>query len=135
MIQKSSILKRGLAAANGSIIKPLRTELKPLPYEIGALEPVVSGLQMEFHYGKHHRTYVKNLNALMEKAAEAQARNDMKKYVDLMQGIKFNGGGHLNHEFFWETLAPIPDVGGTLPEQGTQLRDLLEDEWGSIENF
>ena len=71
----------------------------------------------------------------MEKAAEAQARNDMKKYVDLMQGIKFNGGGHLNHEFFWETLAPIPDGGGTLPEQGTQLRDLLEDEWGSIENF
>ena len=79
MLQKS-ILKRGLASATEAapLIKPLRTELKPLPYELGALEPVVSGLQMDFHYGKHHRTYVNNLNVLMEKAAEAQAKNDMK---------------------------------------------------------
>ena len=41
----------------------------------------------------------------------------------------------MNHEFFWETLAPIPDGGGHLPDQGTQLRTLLEDEWGTIEKF
>ena len=137
MLQKS-ILNRGVASATEAstqIIKPMRTELKPLPYEMGALEPVISGHQMEFHYSKHHRTYVNNLNGLLEKAAEAQAKNDMAAYVQLLQGIKFNSGGHLNHEFFWETLAPISDGGGVVPDQGTQLRDLLEDEWGSIENF
>ena len=113
----------------------MRVKLKPLPYEIGALEPVVSGHQMEFHYSKHHRTYVNNLNTLMEKASEAQAVGDMNRYVDLMQAIKFNGGGHLNHEFFWETLAPINDGGGALPDQDTELRDMLEEEWGSIEKF
>ncbi len=72
MLSKS-ILKRGLASVEATtpIIKPIRTELKPLPYEMGALEPVISGHQMDFHYGKHHRTYVKNLNMMMEKAAEA----------------------------------------------------------------
>ena len=62
----------------------MRIELKPLPYELGALEPVISGHQMEFHYGKHHRTYVNNLNTLMEKAHEAQATGNMNRYVDLM---------------------------------------------------
>ena len=59
----------------------------------------------------------------------------MGLYIELLNRIKFNGGGHLNHEFFWETLAPINDGGGVLPDRGTQLRTLLDDEWGSIENF
>ena len=71
----------------------------------------------------------------MEKAAEAQATNNMREYVNLLGRIKFNGGGHLNHEFFWETLAPINEGGGVMPDQGSQLREMLEDEWGSIENF
>lgn len=61
---------------------------------------------MEFHYGKHHRTYVNNLNKLNEQSAEALAKGDIKKYIDLSSAVKFNGGGHVNHEFFWETLAP-----------------------------
>lgn len=59
----------------------------------------------------------------------------MHAYVNLLQGIKFNGGGHLNHEFFWETLLPISDGGGNLPGKDSELRNLLEDEWGSVENF
>ena len=99
-----AILRRSFASAEAPAVKPFRTVLKDLPYEIGALEPVISSQTMEFHYGKHHRGYVNNLNKLMEQAAEAQAKNDMQTYVNLLQGIKFNGGGHLNHEFFWNTL-------------------------------
>ena len=44
----------------------LKAELAPLPYELSALEPVVSGYLMDFHYNKHHRAYVTNLNALLE---------------------------------------------------------------------
>jgi superoxide dismutase, Fe-Mn family len=116
-------------------MNPPRVELKPLPYEMGDLEPVISGHQMEFHYGKHHRTYVNNLNNLQEQAAQALAKGDINKYVMLANGIKFNGGGHLNHEFFWETLAPIKAGGGALPDQGQELRTLIDNEWGSIEKF
>jgi len=53
-------------ALRGFSEKAGRVRLKHLPYEIGALEPVVSGHLLDFHYGKHHRTYVNNLNNLLE---------------------------------------------------------------------
>ena len=114
---------------------PPRVELKSLPYEMGALEPVVTGHQMEFHYGKHHRAYVNNLNTLNVQAAEAMDKNDIGGYIKLANAIKFNGGGHLNHEFFWESLAPIKQGGGVLPDSGTELRKMIEEEWGSIDLF
>mmetsp|Transcript_17386 Transcript_17386/g.23439 ORF Transcript_17386/g.23439 Transcript_17386/m.23439 type:complete len:81 (-) Transcript_17386:561-803(-) len=70
-IARSVIEKRGLSNAAKLAGAPTRVELKPLPYELGALEPIISGHLMDFHYGKHHRTYVNNLNALQEQAAEA----------------------------------------------------------------
>ena len=117
-----------------SIIPP-RVELKHLPYEMGALEPVISGTLLEFHYGKHHRTYVNNLNTLQVQAAEAISKGDVAKYIKLADSIKFNGGGHLNHEFFWECLAPIKAGGGALPDKGSELRTMIEEEWKSIEHF
>ena len=51
--------------------------LKHLPYEMGALEPVMSGMTLDYHYGKHHRTYVTNFNNLLEKQAECIARDDV----------------------------------------------------------
>ena len=115
--------------------QPLQVQLKALPYELGALEPVISGHLMEFHYGKHHRTYVNNLNKLNEQSAEALAKGDIKKYIDLSSAVKFNGGGHVNHEFFWETLAPLKEGGGVVPDASSDLRKLIEKEWGSIEEF
>ena len=110
-------------------------QLKALPYELGALEPVVSGHLMEFHYGKHHRTYVNNLNALNQKSADALASGDIKAYIDLANAVKFNGGGHLNHEFFWESLAPINENGGVIPDEASDLRINIEKEWGSMDLF
>ena len=81
------------------------------------LEPVISKNLMEYHYGKHHATYVNNLNGLYEKANAAMASGDTQGFVDISQGIKFNGGGHLNHEFFWESLSPVDKDGGILPEK------------------
>jgi len=54
-----------------------------LPYELGALEPVISGHLMDFHYGKHHRTYVTNLNNLVEQVAEAKERKDITSLIGL----------------------------------------------------
>ena len=134
---RSLIAKRGLSSAATMAAAPQRVELKHLPYELEALEPVISGHLMDFHYGKHHRTYVNNLNALQEQAYEAlqKPNGNIENYCRLLSQIKFNGGGHLNHEFFWETLAPISDGGGHLPDKGSELRNLIEQEWGSIEDF
>jgi Fe-Mn family superoxide dismutase len=127
-----SLLKRGFTTP-ARLTTPVT--LKHLPYEIGALEPVISGQTMEFHYGKHHRTYVNNLNKLSEQAAVALAAGKTSEHVKLCTAIKFNGGGHLNHEFFWETLLPIKEGGGELPAEGDDLRKMIEAEWGSIESF
>ena len=100
-------IKRTLSMAapkQGQVIK-----LKHLPFEMGALEPVVSGHLMDFHYSKHHRGYVNNLNKLIEQTMEAQARNDLHTVIDLSKNLKFNGGGHYNHEFFWDSLCAPAD--------------------------
>ena len=57
------------------------------------------------------------------------------KYVDLSQGIKFNGGGHFNHEFFWDNLLPIAEGGGVLPAEGSDLYSSITRDFGSIEKF
>lgn len=107
--------------------------IKHLPYEIGALEPCISGLTMEMHYGKHHRTYVKNLNDLLEKQAEAAAQNKVALALSYTQAIKFNGGGHVNHELFWESMCPEAD--SEMPQPGSPLHDAFVDGWGSMETF
>ena len=112
---------------------PKRVQLKHLPYELGALEPIMSGQTLEFHYGKHHRTYVNNLNNLLEQQAEAYARGDLQKAISYTQGIKFNGGGHINHEFFWESLCPEAD--SQLPEEGSVMHQYLADSYGSKDDF
>ena len=87
-------------------------ELPQLPYDFSALEPVISAQIMELHYTKHHKGYVTNLNAALEKYHEAEGKNDIATMVSLQGAIKFNGGGHINHSIFWELLAPVANAGG-----------------------
>jgi len=107
--------------------------LKHLPYEMSALEPVISGKLMDFHYGKHHRTYVNNLNNLMGEAVEAAVKKDLQKSIAIQKALKFNGGGHLNHEFYWESLcAPVDS---SRPEAGSRLEQYIVHTWGDVDNF
>ena len=105
---------------------------KPLPYPMNGLEPVISENLMSYHYGKHHVAYVNNLNGLMEKAVQALENGDHKAYVDFSQNIKFNGGGHLNHEFFWESLTPVAD--SKEPTEG-KLFDMITKNFGDMATF
>ena len=113
---------------------PAEVVQKPLPYALNALEPVLSERQMEIHYEKHHVAYIRNLNTLNQKAPNALANGDHTTYVDLSQAIKFNGGGHLNHEFFWESLAPVADGGGDTSKGGSVI-EMIEKDFGSVEQF
>ena len=83
--------------------------LKPLPYSMNALEPVISENLMNFHYSKHHQAYVNNFNALLNDKAKAEKEGDYLKVTNLTNGLMFNGGGNYNHTFFWESLGPVKD--------------------------
>ena len=88
-------------------------ELAPLPYDFNALEPHVDEQTMRIHHGKHHATYVTNLNAALEKAPELQAKSaeDLIKNLAavpeaIRTAVRNNGGGHVNHTMFWRIMAP-----------------------------
>lgn len=108
-------------------------ELPELPYDFDALEPVISAEIMKLHWDKHHRGYVTNLNAALEKYAAAESKNDLAEMIFLDSAIKFNGGGHVNHSIFWTNLAPQGKGGGGKPEGA--LLEAITKTFESFEKF
>ena len=110
-------------------------KLPALPWDFGALAPVIDGKIMELHYSKHHAGYVTNLNAALEKYHEAELKGDVGAMIAHQQAVKFNGGGHVNHSVFWTNLAPVGKGGGELPSAKGDLGKAMEAEFGSIDAF
>jgi Fe-Mn family superoxide dismutase len=108
-------------------------ELPELPYALNALEPVISEEIMDLHYNKHHKAYVTNLNAAIEKYKEAEKNNDLAAMIATQKAIKFNGGGHVNHSLFWKMLAPTKAGGGEGPKG--EIASAINNEFGSFEKF
>ena len=76
---------------------------------------------MDYHYNRHHKTYVTKYNEKLEQIEEALAKNDPKKIAVIAKDIRFFGGGNQNHTFFWESLAPIKEGGGVRPSETSDL--------------
>lgn len=108
-------------------------QLPELAYDYNALDPVISPEIMELHYAKHHKAYVTNLNAALEKYHEAETKNDVSAMIALQQAIKFNGGGHINHSIFWNILGPISKGAGGAPKG--DLAKLIERDFTSFDSF
>lgn len=130
-----------LRAANRLVSRPAsrlsarsKHTLPDLPYEMSALEPAISGEIMQIHHSKHHNTYVTNLNAALEKYADAEAKGDMAAMIALQGAIKFNGGGHVNHSIFWTNLAPTTCGGGDA-STAPGVTAAITAQWGSMEAF
>jgi Fe-Mn family superoxide dismutase len=88
-------------------------ELPPLPYASNALEPHIDAQTMEIHHGKHHQTYVTNLNNAIQGNAELEGmsaedliKNLNKVPEDKRTAVRNNGGGHVNHTMFWQIMGP-----------------------------
>ena len=104
-------------------------ELPPLPYDRSALEPHISAETIDFHYGKHHQTYVTNLNKLVEGTEFASM--DLETVVRKSQGGMFNNAAQVwNHTFYWNCLKP--DGGG---EPGGRLGEAITKAFGSFAAF
>src|SRR5262245_51408280 len=92
-------------------------EVPPLPYDYKALEPHIDEQTMRIHHDKHHAAYVTNLNAALEGLSDLQSLSALDLIKNLNQvpeakrtAVRNNGGGHVNHTFFWEIMGP--DGGG-----------------------
>ncbi|EAL71885.1 superoxide dismutase [Dictyostelium discoideum AX4] len=107
--------------------------LPDLPYDYGALSPVISPEIMTLHHKKHHQTYVNNLNIALDKLSSASSAKDVAQMIALQSAIKFNGGGHVNHSIFWTNLAPKNQDGGVAPSG--PLADAINKQYGSIEKL
>jgi Fe-Mn family superoxide dismutase len=77
-------------------------ELKPLPYDYSALEPVISQKILKLHHDKHHAAYVNGTNAAIESLEKARQANS--PVGDILRKLSFNLNGHLLHELFWNNL-------------------------------
>ncbi|MCM1511895.1 MAG: superoxide dismutase [Fe] [Oxalobacter formigenes] len=104
-------------------------QLPLLPYPLNGLEPHISRETLEFHYGKHHQTYVTNLNNQIKNSEFAQA--SLEEMIKKSSGGIFNNAAQVwNHTFFWQCLKP--DGGG---EPSGKLAEDIKAKWGSFERF
>jgi Fe-Mn family superoxide dismutase len=111
--------------------------LPALPYDFAALEPHIDAKTMEIHHGKHHQTYVTNLNTALDKAPELKDKplDDLMRDVNkapesVRTAIRNNGGGHWNHSLFWVLMAP--KAGG---EPSGALGKAIGDSFGGVAKF
>ncbi|MFU8878325.1 MAG: superoxide dismutase, partial [Wenzhouxiangellaceae bacterium] len=103
--------------------------LPDLPYEKNALEPHISAETLEYHYGKHHQTYVDKLNGMVEGTADAD--KSLEDIVHSASGGLFNNAAQVwNHTFYWNCLSPN---GGGDPSGA--LADAITRDFGSVDNF
>lgn len=109
-------------------------ELPPLPYQLNALEPYISEQTMSYHYGKHHKAYIDNLNKLIqgtkfanmpleEIIVETSGKNEFS-------GVFNNAAQTWNHTFFWNTMKPN---GGEEPTG--ELKKKIDRDFGSYDKF
>ena len=112
--------------------------LPPLPYAPDALEPHIDRTTMEIHHGKHHGTYVTNLNKALESAPELAnkpigelLRNNLSAIPEnIRTAVRNNGGGHMNHDMFWKIMGA--NAGGN---PGGDLAQQINNAFGSFDSF
>lgn len=112
--------------------------LPALNYATNALEPVIDQTTMEIHHGKHHQTYVTNLNAALEgheeladKSLEDLLTNLEALPESIQTAVRNNGGGHYNHSFFWGILTSPKEDNAPIGD----LAVAIDEKFGSFDQF
>jgi Fe-Mn family superoxide dismutase len=145
--RREAITRTGLATAGILAASPLIAQtpaaptgphkLPPLPYAYDALEPHIDTLTMQIHHDKHHQAYITNLNKaladapdLAAKPAEELVRNLASVPEKIRTAVRNNGGGHVNHTFFWNCLAK-----GKSDKPAGELLAAIDKKFGSFNGF
>ena len=136
-------LTTSTAALAGSLIAPASSQAldltqSPLPYAPEALEPHIDAMTMNIHFGKHHAAYIKNLGdalkaASVDKNDPVALISDLKAVPEAQRMlIRNNGGGHVNHTWFWKWMAPAGS--GPKGPEG-KLGEAIQSTFTSIDDF
>ena len=111
--------------------------LPELGYDYDKLEPLIDARTMEIHHSKHHNAYVTNLNAALAGKPDLEAKSAGELIADLgavpediRTAVRNNGGGHVNHTFFFKLIAP----GGAKTPTG-EVQAAIEKSFGSLDAF
>ncbi len=144
MKRRSFVAVTGAAVA-GSLLSPARAraaalslELPPLPYAPEALEPHIDAVTMGIHHGKHHQAYINNLQAALEGASITETDavalvSDLNAVPEAARtAVRNNGGGHVNHAWFWNWMAPAGS-GPSAPEG--KLAEAIQSTFGGLDAF
>ncbi len=114
-------------------------QLPPLPYPYDALEPHIDARTLEIHHDKHHAAYLANLNKALESAADLltlpadELLKDLSAVPESIRtAVRNNGGGFVNHNFYWEGMAP--QAGGE-PVAGSPLAAAIQKGFGDFSTF
>ena len=109
-------------------------ELPTLPYPLNALEPHISKETLEYHYNKHHKTYVDNLNKLTP--GTEFVNQDLEQIIKNSSGGIFNNAAQIfNHSFYWNCLSPNSTQNPTTPKPNGIFLPALETAFGSLQKF
>jgi Fe-Mn family superoxide dismutase len=138
-VQLGAIATASAAMMPGRARAATPQTLPALPYAPAALEPHIDARTMEIHHGKHHAAYVAGLNAALEKAPDLAMLElddllaDLPSVADesLRTPLRNHGGGHWNHTFFWEIMAPAAQSGA--PSE--KLAAAIAADFGSMDDF
>ncbi len=113
----------------------MKFEIPKLKYEYNSLEPFIDEQTMKIHHDKHHQAYADKLNAALEKHPELKIKNaeELLKNLDkipedIKTVVKNQGGGYVNHSFFWSVLRKNVELNG-------KIKDAIEKNFGSFDKF
>jgi Fe-Mn family superoxide dismutase len=107
----------------------MKHTLMKLPYELESLEPNISKETLEYHYGKHHATYVKKLNALLENDPK-KADLSLEEIIKQCDGGIFNNGAQVyNHDLYWNCLTPNSS------KISSDLTNAINRDFGDFDTF
>lgn len=135
-MKRAEFLQKSLVLAGASVVLPSFASpvadsfsLLALPYAFDALEPHIDRLTMEIHHDRHHKAYVDNLNKALP--GSTKSLEDILASVSSQPvAVRNNGGGHWNHSFFWNVLAPAK---GSKPS--ATLAKQIDTDFGSFDVF
>lgn len=137
----AALLGLGALSVQSAAAKPAELpqpfSLPKLPYAYDALEPHIDARTMEIHHTKHHQAYITNANTALKDYPDLQslsAEQLLQKLPEIPEKVRMtlrnNVGGHLNHTFFWQVLAP---KGGGAPSGA--LASAIDKTFGSLDGF
>ncbi len=106
-------------------------KLPQLPYAKNALSPFLNEEQMTFHYDKHHKAYIDNLNKFLETDASLKGKTLEEIVLSSTAGVFNNAAQTWNHTFYWFNMSPV-GKGGTL---APALADAIKRDFGSLEEL